>query len=69
MYRIETTDPITGNTLTQLMDMPFVIEDVKIEDIKNDTLIIYFESRVNRDLYLKNPAKHWLKHYQDMSDH
>jgi hypothetical protein len=51
MYRIETTDPITGNTLTQLMDMPFVIEDVKIEDIKNDTLIIYFESRVNRDLY------------------
>jgi hypothetical protein len=51
MYRIETTDPITGNTLTQLMDIPFVIEDVKIEDAKEDTLVIYFESRVNRDLY------------------
>ena len=51
MYRIETTDSITGNTLTQLMDMPFVIKDVKIEGDKDDTLIIYFESRLNRDLY------------------
>ena len=51
MYRIETTDSITGNTLTQLMDMPFVIEDVKIEGDKDDALIIYFESRLNRDLY------------------
>ena len=65
MYRIETTDPITGNTLTHLLDMPFVIEDVKIEGVKDDTLVIYFESRFNRDLYLKNPAKHLLKHYHD----
>jgi hypothetical protein len=36
MYRIETTDPITGNTLTQLMDMPFVIEDVKIEGDRDE---------------------------------
>jgi hypothetical protein len=60
MYRIETTDPITGNTLTQLLDMPFVVED-----LEDDTLVIYFESRLNRDLYLQNPAKHTLKHYQD----
>ena len=59
IYRIETTDPITGNTLTQLMAMPFVIED-----IKGDTLAIYFESRLNRDLSRQNPAKHLLKHYQ-----
>jgi len=26
-------------------------------------------SKRQRNLYLKNPAKHWLKHYQDMSDH
>ena len=25
-YRIETTDPITGKSLRQLMDMPYVIE-------------------------------------------
>jgi len=33
------------------MDMAFVIEDVKIEGDKDDTLIIYFESGLNRDLY------------------
>jgi len=33
------------------MDMAFVIEDVKIEGDKDDALIIYFESRLNRDLY------------------
>ena len=64
MYRIETTDPITGNTLAQLLDMPFVVED-----LQDDTLVIYFESRLNRDLYLKNPQKHSLKHYQDLPDH
>jgi hypothetical protein len=69
MYHIETTDPITGNMVTQLMDKPFVTEDVKIEDDKDDTLVIYFESRLNRDLYLKNPTKHLLKHYQDLPDH
>ena len=51
MYRIDTTDSIAGNTLTQLMDTPFVIEDVKIEGDKADALIIYFESGLNRDLY------------------
>ena len=51
MYRIDTTDSIAGNTLTQLMDMPFVIEDVKIEGDKDDALTIYFESGLNRDLY------------------
>jgi len=57
-YRIETTDPITGNTLEQLMDMPFVIENVD-----DDSLIIYFESEQNRDLYLEDPTEHKLEHY------
>ena len=56
MYRIETTDPITGKSLNRLDKMPFVIED--------DDLVIYFESERNRDLYLKNPAEHRLQHYQ-----
>ena len=64
MYRIETTDPITGRSLTQLVDMPYVVED-----IEDDSLIIYFESERNRDLYLKNPAGHHLQHYQDLSEH
>jgi len=64
MYRIETTDPITGRSLTQLVDMPYVVED-----IEDDSLIIYFESERNRDLYLKNPTGHHLKHYQDLSEH
>ena len=58
MYRIETTDPITGNTLEQLMDMPFVIESNN-----DDSLVIYFESEYNRDLYLENPGNHKLEHY------
>ncbi len=49
MYRIQTTDPITGNTLTQLADMPYVIENDN-----DDSLVIYFESEQNRDLYLQN---------------
>ena len=64
MYRIETTDPITGRSLTQLVDMPYVVEN-----IEDDSLIIYFESERNRDLYLKNPAEHHLKHYQYLSEH
>jgi len=64
MYRIETTDPITGKSLTQLVDMPYVVED-----IEDDSLIIYFESEHNRDLYLQNPAEHLLKHYQDLAEH
>ena len=58
-YRIETTDPITGKSLDQLMDMPFVIED---ED--EDKLVIYFESEANRDLYREDPTEHKLEHYE-----
>jgi hypothetical protein len=59
MYRIETTDPITGKSLTQLVDMPYVIENDN-----EDNLVIYFESEHNRDLYLKNPAEHRLEHHK-----
>ncbi len=59
MYRIETTDPITGKTLQQLNDMPYVIENDN-----DDNLVIYFESEINRDLYLQNPAEHSLQHYK-----
>ena len=59
-YRIETTDPITGKSLDQLMDMPFVIEGND-----NDNLVIYFESEQNRDLYLEDPTEHKLEHYRD----
>ena len=59
MYRIETTDPITGKSLSRLNDMPFVIEDVE-----DDSLIIYFESEQNRQLYLQDPAQHRLEHYR-----
>lgn len=57
-YRIETTDPITGTSLKQLMSMPYVIESAENED-----LIIYFESTENRDIYLQNPEIHKLEHY------
>jgi hypothetical protein len=59
MYRIETTDPITGKSLTQLVNMPYVIENDN-----DDSLVIYFESEHNRDLYLKNPAEHRLEHHK-----
>ena len=52
MYRIETTDPITGKSLTQLIDMPFVIEDAD-----EDRLVIYFESEQSRALYLQKRGK------------
>ncbi len=57
-YRIETTDPVTGQSLKQLMGMPYVIESSN-----NDDLVIYFESETNRDIYLLNPEKHPLQHY------
>ncbi len=63
MYRIETTDPITGKSLKQLVDMPYVIEQDQ-----DDSLVIYFESEYNRDLYLQNPSKHKLEHYHRPSD-
>jgi len=56
MYRIQTTDPITGKSLSRLDNMPFVVEDVD-----DDSLIIYFESERNRELYLENPAGHRLE--------
>ena len=52
MYRIETTDPISGNSLEHLVDMPYVIETKN-----NDSLVIYFESEYNRDLYLQNSVR------------
>ena len=60
MYRIETTDPISGKSLTRLDNQPFVIEDVK-----DDNLVIYFESEEHRQLYLQNPAQHRLEHYRE----
>jgi len=57
-YRIEATDPVTGKPLKQLMNMPYVIESDK-----EDNLIIYFESEKNRDIYLENPDQHELQHY------
>ena len=56
-YRIETTDPITGKALEQLMGMPYVIENND-----SDSLVIYFESEYNREQYLKDPAEHSLRH-------
>jgi len=58
MYRIETTDPITGKSLGDLADMPYVIEEKD-----DDRLVIYFESEQNRDLYLQDPSRHTLAHY------
>ncbi|MCP4981146.1 MAG: hypothetical protein GY935_11705 [Gammaproteobacteria bacterium] len=63
MYRIETTDPITGKSLEQLMDMPYVIEGDE-----DDSLVIYFESETNRELYLQNPTEHKLQHYKKNQD-
>ena len=57
-YRIETTDPVTGTSLTELISMPYVIESGEDED-----LIIYFESEQTREIYLQNPEKHQLEHY------
>ena len=61
-YRIETTDPITGKSLDQLIDMPYVIENDE-----DDSLIIYFESEENRQLYLDDPTEHKLEHYDERS--
>jgi hypothetical protein len=44
------------------MDMPFVIEDDE-----DDSLIIYFESEENRELYLEDPSEHKLEHYSEHS--
>ena len=47
----------TGKTLSHLVDMPYVIEDDN-----DDSLVIYFESEYNRDLYLEDPSLHQLWH-------
>jgi hypothetical protein len=39
--------------------MPYVIEGNG-----EDSLIIYFESEQNRDLYLKDPTGHKLEHHR-----
>ena len=59
-YRIETTDPITGKSIGQLADMPYVIENDE-----DDSLIIYFESEQNRALYLQDPTEYKLEHYNE----
>jgi len=59
MYRIETTDPITGKSLTRLVDMPYVIEDDE-----DDSLVIYFETEHNRELYLRTPDEHRYQHHK-----
>ena len=58
-YRIATTDPITGKSLENLVDMPYVIETDE-----DDSLVIYFESEHNRDLYLSDPTKRKLEDYK-----
>ena len=58
MYRIETTDPITGNPLPRLAQLPFVVEAVD-----NERLVIYFESEHNRQRYLEYPLEHRSRHY------
>jgi hypothetical protein len=55
MYRIQTTDPVTGKSLNDLADMPYVIEHND-----DDRLVIYFESEQNRELYLRDPSRHSL---------
>ncbi len=57
-YRIETTDPVTGTSLRQLMGLPYVIESSDKDD-----LVIYFESEQTREIYLQDPESHQLEHY------
>lgn len=38
--------------------MPYVIENVD-----DDSLVIYFESETTRDQYLKDPTEYKLEHY------
>jgi len=43
--------------------MPYVIENDE-----DDSLIIYFESEENRQLYLEDPTEHKLEHYDERSE-
>lgn len=58
-YQIETTDPISGTALSQLVDKPFVVESDN-----DDDLVIYFETKDHRDEYLMHPEQHPLEHYR-----
>lgn len=51
--RIETTDPITGNTVKNPEGHPFVIEGTG-----EDALKIYFESEESRQAYLDIEVEH-----------
>ncbi len=57
-YRNQTTAPITGQPWEHVIAMPYVIENVD-----DDSLIIYLESDQNRALYLEDPTEHTLEHY------
>jgi hypothetical protein len=49
--RVTTTDPMSGNEVTELDNAPYVIEDNG-----EDALKIYFESEANKSSYLEiNP--------------
>lgn len=51
--RIKTTDPITGNTIKELEEHPFVIEG------KGDNALkIYFESEESKNAYLEIEIEH-----------
>ena len=50
--RVTTTDPISGNDVTDLENAPFVIEGSGADALK-----IYFESQQNRESYLEIEPK------------
>lgn len=49
--RITTTDPMTGNDVTDLANAPFLIEGEGAQGLK-----IYFESEVSKQEYLEFTA-------------
>ena len=51
--RIETTDPISGNTIHNLDGKPFVVEGQGEGALK-----IYFESEANKKAYLEIETEH-----------
>ncbi len=51
--RIETTDPITGNTIRDPAGHPFVVEGSG-----DGALKIYFESEESRRMYLEIEVEH-----------
>ena len=65
--RVTTTDPISGNDVSDLENAPFVIEGSG-----EDALKIYFESQENKGSYLevesKTPQKELLDVYNKTTD-